>query len=152
MNLLHILANDGFICVNKHIIKELGLEEAVLIGELASIYTYNDNKGSLEDDWFYATIERIQENTGLSEYKQQQVISKLCEMGLLKQKLQGMPRKRFLKFNKEKLYGIALNEEVVQFPKIRETVPKFYWSKLPKIRRLYIITTIIIKIRIEIIP
>ena len=124
MNLLHILANNGFICVNKHIIKQLGLEEAVLIGELASIYTYNDNKGALEEDWFYATIERIQDNTGLSEYKQQQVISRLCDIGLLKQKLQGMPRKRFLKFNKDKLYEIALNEADTQFPKIRETVPK----------------------------
>ena len=124
MNLLHILANDGFICVNKHIIKQLGLEEAVLIGELASIYTYNDNKGALEEDWFYATIERIQDNTGLSEYKQQQVISRLCDIGLLKQKLQGMPRKRFLKFNKDKLYEIALNEADTQFPKIQETVPE----------------------------
>lgn len=122
MNLLHILANDGFICVNKHIIKKLGLEEAVLIGELASIYTYNYNRGALEDDWFYATIERIQENTGLSDYKQQQTILRLCDLGLLKQKLQGMPRKRFLKFNVEKLYEIAFNEEGVQFPKIRETV------------------------------
>ena len=152
MNLLHILANDGFICVNKHIIKQLGLEEVVLIGELASIYTYNHNKGSLEEDWFYATIERIQDNTGLSEYKQQQVISRLCHIGLLKQKLQGMPRKRFLKFNKDKLYEIALNEVYTQFPKIQETVPEFYRSKLPKIQELYIITIIILNIRIEIIP
>lgn len=122
MNLLHILANDGFICVNKHIIKQLGLEEAVLIGELASIYTYNDSKGILEDDWFYATVERIQENTGLSDYKQQQCISKLCGLGILKQKLQGMPRKRYLKFNIDNLYRIALNEEFVQYPKIRMTV------------------------------
>lgn len=124
MNLLHILANDGFICVNKHIIKILGLEEAVLIGELASIYTYNNDKDALEDDWFYATIERIRQNTGLTEYKQQQVINRLCEMGILEQKLQGMPRKRFLRFNKEKLLQIALNEESIQFPKIQETVPE----------------------------
>ena len=124
MNLLHILANDGFICVNKHIIKQLGLEEAVLIGELASIYTYNDNKCALEDDWFYATIERVRQNTGLTEYKQQQVINRLCEMGILEQRLQGMPRKRFLKFNKEKLLEIALNEETVQLPKIQETAPE----------------------------
>ncbi len=124
MNLLHILANDGFICVNKHIIKKLGLGEAILIGELASIYTYNSNKGSLEDDWFYATIEKIQENTGLSEYKQQQIITNLCDLGLLEQKLQGVPRKRFLKFNTEKLYEMVLNEEEKPLPKIRETVPK----------------------------
>ena len=56
MNLLHLLANDGFICVNKHIIKQLGLESAVLIGELVSIYTYNENKGNLYNFGMFLTV------------------------------------------------------------------------------------------------
>ena len=103
MNMLHLLANDGFICVNKRIIKQLGLEEAIIIGELASIYVYNENRDTLEDGWFYATIERIEENTGLSEYKQQQAISKLCNLGILQQKFMGMPRRRYFIFDTKKL-------------------------------------------------
>lgn len=124
MDLLTLLANDGFICVNKHIIRKLGLQEAVLIGELASIYTYNYNKNALEDDWFYATIDKIKENTGLTEYTQQQVISNLCEMGLLRQKLQGIPRKRFLQFDKQKLLEFTFNKDSFQLPEIREQAPR----------------------------
>lgn len=124
MNLLHLLANDGFICVNKHIIRKLGLVEAVLIGELASIYTYNENKGVLEDGWFYATIERIEENTGLSEYKQQQTINKLCDLGILQQKLMGMPRRRFLTFNAQKLFEVIVETAPVQLPNFSEQAPE----------------------------
>ncbi len=135
MNLLHLLANDGFICVNKHIIKLLGLEEAVLLGELVSIYTYNENKDTLEDGWFYATIEKIENNTGLSAYKQQQTINRLCEIGILKQKLIGMPRKRYLTFDEQKLLEILTTSELVQFPKIHKQVSENSQACTPKIHK-----------------
>ena len=146
MNMLHILANDGFICVNKRIIRQLGLEEAVIIGELASIYVYNETRGTLEDGWFYATIERIEENTGLSEYKQQQVISKLCNLGILQQKFMGMPRRKYFIFDTEKLIQfIEGNIPEIQAPENSEAVrpvpenseasSRKFGGKLPKIRR-----------------
>lgn len=140
MNLLHLLASDGFICVNKHIIQLLGLEEAVLLGELVSTYTYNDNKDNLEEGWFYATVERIKTNTGLSEHKQQITIDRLCEIGILKQKLMGMPRKRYFMFDEAKLMEILTTTDFVQFPKnwgtsslkIGEQAPQKLGNKLPK--------------------
>lgn len=126
MNILQLLANDGFICVNKNLIQILGLEEAILIGELASIYIYNKNKDLLEDDWFYATQERVQNETGLSDYTQRQVVEKLCNLGILEQKFNGMPKRKFLRFNLLKLYEMLINQDDVLFPKFREHVPQIY--------------------------
>ena len=42
----------------------LGLNEAVLLGELCSEYSYWNNIDKLEDDgYFYSTRENIEENT-----------------------------------------------------------------------------------------
>ena len=35
-----LLSSDGFIVVNKNLIRELGLHEAIIIGELCSEYNY----------------------------------------------------------------------------------------------------------------
>lgn len=143
MNILHLLANDGFICVNKKLIQLLGLDSAIIIGELASIYNYNSIKGNLEDDWFYATVEKIQENTGLSDYKQKAAIDNLINLGLIEQKNMGMPKKRFLRFNTEKLLAYVTgvqckpsseSTENVQYPKIRMTVSENSDDSTPKIR------------------
>ena len=41
--LTDLLANNGYIIVNKVLIRKLGLECAILIGELCSEYSYWEN-------------------------------------------------------------------------------------------------------------
>ena len=38
--LMSILSNDGYIILNKYVMKALGLHEAILLGELCSEYIY----------------------------------------------------------------------------------------------------------------
>ena len=40
MNILQLLASSSFITLNKNVIKAVGLEEALLLGELCSEYDY----------------------------------------------------------------------------------------------------------------
>lgn len=37
---MSLLSNNGYIIVNKEIIKKIGLHEAIILGEMCSEYTY----------------------------------------------------------------------------------------------------------------
>lgn len=97
MSILYLLASSNFITVNKTLMKVVGLEASVLLGELASEYAYWEEQGILEDGFFYSTIENLEERTTLSVYKQQQAIQKLKELGLVETKLKGVPAKKYFR-------------------------------------------------------
>ena len=78
MNILKLIANNGFITVNKEIARCLGLEEAVLLGELASKYNYWEDRNLLDEEgFFFATAEEIEHQTSLSAYKQRTAFKNL---------------------------------------------------------------------------
>lgn len=89
--MIEILANDGYIVVNKKIILKLGLQEAVMLGELCSEYIYWKKQGQLNKNFFYSTRDNLRKNTGLSEYQQRYVIKSLILNGLIKEKYEGQP-------------------------------------------------------------
>lgn len=99
MNLIQFLASDNFITVNKALIKKIGLIEAVIIGELASEYCYWSNKEKLEDNYFFSTVENIENNTGVSPYQQREAIKKLEDLQIIQTKKKGLPAKRYIKIN-----------------------------------------------------
>ena len=77
-SILKLISSDGFITLNKSIIKTLGLHESVMLGELASKYNYWKEKDNLTNDgYFFCTIENIQEETSLSGSQQRKIIDKL---------------------------------------------------------------------------
>lgn len=108
MTLLKLLSSSNYLVINKDLIKVLGIEESILLGELASEYDYWLKKGELDNEYFYSTIENIEKNTTLSKYKQTQAISKLKELGIVETKLKGIPAKRYIKINEQRI------EEVLQ--------------------------------------
>ena len=56
-----LLSTDGYIQVNRKLIKLLGLHEAIIVGELCSEYNYwNRNNGLEEDGSFYSTRDNIE--------------------------------------------------------------------------------------------
>ena len=84
MSILQLIASNSFITVNKELIKLVGLEEAILIGELASEFDYwQKNNGLTEDGYFFSTVENIEEKTTLSDHKQRKALNRLKELGLL---------------------------------------------------------------------
>lgn len=107
MSLIQYLASSNYITVNKSLIKAFGLREAVLLGELCSEYTFWEQNNKLEDGFFYATIEKIEENTGLSAYEQRAAIKTLEEAGVLVTKLKGLPAKKYFSICETKLLNFS---------------------------------------------
>lgn len=107
-----LLASSNFIVVNKVVAKTLGLDAAVMLGELCSEQQYWAKTGDLDanEGWFYSTMENVEEATTLSPYKQRSIIAKLCDAGILEQKVSGLPAKRYFRMNVEglaKLVGFS---------------------------------------------
>lgn len=109
-SVLNLIATDNFIVVNKILVRELNLECAVLLGELASEYIYWEKNGGLEDGYFYSTLENIQEKTSLTPYQQRQAINMLKDKGIIDVKIKGIPAKRYIKINEEQVVKILNNK------------------------------------------
>lgn len=97
MSILHLLSAGNYIVVNRSLVKSLGLEAAVMLGELASEFCYWDDRDATVDGWFYSTIENVEQNTGLSAYAQRMALNKLCDAGLAEVRKKGMPAKRYIR-------------------------------------------------------
>ena len=110
MGILQLISTSNFITVNKDLIKELGLEEAILLGELASEYDYWNNKNEIEDGYFYSTIENIEEKTTLTAYKQRKCLENLKNKEIIDIQIRGIPAKRYIKINEEKVIEIFNNK------------------------------------------
>ena len=84
MILASLLASSKYIIVNKDLIQILGLNEAIILGELCSEYSYWANINKLEDnEYFYSTRENIQKNTGITPHFQRTAMKNLEEKGII---------------------------------------------------------------------
>ena len=110
MSIIKLLSNTGYITVNKYFIKVLGLHEAIILGELASEYMYWENKNELNNDWFYSTVENIEENTGINGHFQRKVFKKLKDLNLIDIKVAGQPAKRYVKIIEESVINLMNNK------------------------------------------
>lgn len=107
-----LLSNDGFIVINKNLIKLIGLNSSILIGELVSEYNYYEKENKLIDKaWFYSTTPNIEENTGLSRYQQDEAIKKLQNKKIIDIKIMGMPSKRYFKINYENIEKLLKKDQ-----------------------------------------
>ena len=110
MSLLHLIAGRNYIVVNKGLIKVIGLEETIVLSELASEYGYWEEKKQLEDGYFYSTIENVELNTSLNEYKQRKAFKSLQDKNIIDVKVKGIPAKRYIKINEEQVLKILNNK------------------------------------------
>lgn len=95
-NVLDLLRSDGSIVVNKRLAKEIGLLEAIIYSELASLYKYWEGRGELTDEeWFFCTFANLEENTTIKERTARKHINQLEKLGLIESKLQGLPSKKY---------------------------------------------------------
>lgn len=102
-----LLSTDGFIQVNKTLIKKLGLHEAIILGELCAEYNYWEERGKLDkDDMFYSSRSNIEENTGLSEHQQRKAMTTLKEHGILEIEKRGIPAVNYYKINFDLLLSV----------------------------------------------
>lgn len=109
MGLVSLIASNNYIVVNKQLARAFGLEEAVILGELASEMEYWQQRGELKDGYFYSTIENVKESTTLSDKRQRSALNALKEAGIIDVKLAGLPAKRYIRINEKQLAQILLN-------------------------------------------
>ena len=127
MGLVSMISSNNYIVVNKQIARAFGLEEAVILGELASEMEYWQQRGELNDGYFYSTIENVKDNTTLSEKRQRSALNALKKAGIIDVKLAGMPAKRYIRINENQLAPILLNNSgqngVTSFAKTEKQEP-----------------------------
>ena len=107
MILASLLSSSSYIITNKFLIKAVGTDAAILIGELCSEYNYWEQKDGLKDEeWFFSTRENIEDNTGLSDHTQRVAINLLEKKKLIETKRMGIPCKTYYKLNEENILNI----------------------------------------------
>jgi hypothetical protein len=114
------LTREAFLIVNKKLMKEVGIEEAVFLSDLISKEAYfEENKTLGEDGYFWNTQSNIKETTGLAFHKQTDIIKKLKEKNLLFVKSKGLPAKNYFKINYEGIVKVLeqVNEMFLDLPR-----------------------------------
>lgn len=102
-----LLMSSNYYTLNKQIVKELGIESAFLLTILIEASDgLADNEG-----WFYQTIEKIGELTGLGRHKQDKIIKELIDLKILEQKNKGVPCKRYFKINYEMIENLVFQKQ-----------------------------------------
>lgn len=102
-----LLMSSNYYTLNKQIVKELGIESAFLLTILIEASDgLADNEG-----WFYQTIEKIGELTGLGRHKQDKIIKELIDLKILEQKNKGVPCKRYFKINYEMIENLVFQNQ-----------------------------------------
>ena len=114
MNILKLISSNNFITVNRELILKVGLEEAIMLGELASEFDYWLKHNGLVDGYFFSTIENIEKNTTLTEYKQRKALKHLQELNLVDCKVKGLPAKRYIKINEAGILALLTDKKPKQ--------------------------------------
>ena len=109
MSVLKLIASNSWGVYNKEIAKKIGLEEAIILGELASEHDYwLKQNGLTADGYFYSTVENIENQTTLSEYRQRKAINTLKSLKLIDVQLKGLPAKRYIKINETEIEKLLI--------------------------------------------
>lgn len=102
-----LLMSSNYYTLNKQIVKTLEIEPAFL---LTILIEASDGLAD-EEGWFYQTIEKIGELTGIGRHKQDKIIKDLIESKILEQKNKGVPCKRYFKINYEIIENLVFQKQ-----------------------------------------
>lgn len=95
MGILQLLAKENYIAYSKPLAKLIGIDEAILFGELCSMYNlFNENE-------FCCEQERLCLDTCLTEYRLRNALKNLCKIGLVDVVKKGIPAKNWYTLNEE---------------------------------------------------
>lgn len=106
-----LLKGNGCVVLNKAIMKILGIEAALLLGELLSEYAYYEDREELtEDGYFFSKSENIERNTTLSYYKQSEALKILQSYGLVETELRGVPARKYFRLDLDNILQFTLSD------------------------------------------
>lgn len=101
--------SGNYLILNKAAVKKLGFDATAFLVYLLelekNLKEFGDTYGSWTDGsrWFNVGIRVLEDDIGLSFYKQTKCISKLEEFGIVEQKNMGLPRRRYFRIKHENL-------------------------------------------------
>ena len=100
----NVLGINGFVILNKAVIKALGMHEAVALGFLIDKWAYFQHAD------FYYTIQDLSNDTDLSERECRNIMRKLMNKGILiKRAFEGIPPKQYYNINQNAIIDILKN-------------------------------------------
>lgn len=98
MKLISLLSCNGFVMFNKELAHKVSVNGAIVFAQLCSSYESFGNKGMLtvrdEKEYFFLTIETLEEETALSYKQQMKAVKDLEEAGYIETRNMGVPQKR----------------------------------------------------------
>ena len=106
-----LLRTDGYVVVNKKLMRVLGIDSALLLGELISEYSYYQDREELTDDgFFFSKSENIEKNINLSAYRQREAFKVLELYGLVKKDFRGVPAKNYYRLDTSNIEAFLLSD------------------------------------------
>lgn len=105
----NIFAFGNWFPIHRSFIKAFGFEKAVFIHYLIDLASQLLKNGKCKGHWFFCTTERLERELYISWEVQNRLIRSLVEIGVIETKQMGMPAKRYLKVNTEKLMSVLLS-------------------------------------------
>ena len=109
---MELLGHGNYIAVNRTLIKRIGLNAAVVIGELADKARMFERQGQLKDGWFYVKVQTLGDNTGLGERAQRTAIDDLVRIGVLEVEYMGLPKRRWFRIDFHRLMDVLAGVEL----------------------------------------
>ena len=96
MGILQLLARQNYITYHKTLAKEIGVDEAILFGELCSM-------SDLYGEEFFCEQSKLMNDTCLTEYRIRNALKNLQKAGLVSIKKKGLPAKNYYVLNEKNL-------------------------------------------------
>ncbi|MBR4632920.1 hypothetical protein IKR55_00375 [bacterium] len=104
MNWVELLEPNNALVINKKLLKRFGLARAAIIIELINQQSCCQQKKELVNGFFYTTIKKFKDNTGLDEKQLRDELFELKSVGIIDYCNLGLSEKKYFKFDEEKLW------------------------------------------------
>ena len=102
--LLEVIRSTGYIQINKKILKKLGPNKSVFIGNLIDKFTFFAEHDQLEPDGsFYLVTKHQKETTGMSAHQLRSFRKYFEEIEIISYEKRGLPAKHFYHINLDNL-------------------------------------------------
>ena len=115
-NIMQLIASDNYIVCNKNLVKNLGANEAILIGLFGSKFQYYLKENKLEyfdnKPHFFCTQNTIEKEIGFKETVVRNAIKHLVEVGILEVVKKKIPAKNYYYINAEVMLGCLYDQSL----------------------------------------
>lgn len=109
--LKQLLNQNNYLFLNKILIKSIGLEETIILGEFIDCYDYYEKNNLLKDDYFFYTYSKIREELNIKEDTARKAIRHLQDLKIIDIKKMGIPCKTYYKINDEQIKFLIDKQE-----------------------------------------